>query len=512
MSKSSKYWEQRFAQLEAASHSYGVATYSEIEPAFDYAQREIQEKIEVWYGRVAKNNEISIQEARKMLSASELKEFHWDVKEYIRHGRENAVNGIWIKELENASAKFHISRLEALKVRTQQAIEVAFGNEGDTIDDMARKIYSDTYYHSIFEMQKGINLGFEIGQIDERKLQKIISKPWAADGKNFSDRIWQSKSQLVNEIHTELTRNCILGKAPDEAIKHISEKFNVSKSQAGRLVMTEEAYFHSAAQKDAFNELGIKEYEILATLDSHTSEICRSLDGKVFPMEEYSPGSTAPPFHPWCRTVTIPHFDDNYGGERAARDENGNTYYVPDNLTYKDWEKKYIKDAVSQKDIKSFNSIKATIGDEFLKTIEDYIKIKYNNNYDTYKKFKAYVSSVKNGELTPLADFDLYVKISQEIDKTIVGLQTSNGITITGKSNHCIARVIGSVEQRRNGVQVSDMLNALTKDKSEVLPIRISKNGKSQKFRNNVVEVTVNPDTGNIIQVNPVSKKRKKVE
>ena len=70
-----------------------------------------------------------------------------------------------------------------------------------------------------------------------------------------------------------------------------------SRYNAGRLVMTEEAYFSSAAQKDCFNELGVEQYEIVATLDSRTSEICRNLDGKVFPMKDYQAGVTAPPFH-----------------------------------------------------------------------------------------------------------------------------------------------------------------------------------------------------------------------
>lgn len=193
MAKSSDYWEKRFEQLENASNSYGLATYRDVEISFDKAQREINKEIESWYGRLAKNNEVSIQEARKMLSFSELKEFHWDVNEYIKYGQENAIDGRWIKELENASAKYHISRLEALKVRTQQAVEVAFGNELDAVDSMARKVFSDTYYHSIFEIQKGFNIGCEVGRIDEKILNKIIKKPWAADGKNFSDRIWQSK-------------------------------------------------------------------------------------------------------------------------------------------------------------------------------------------------------------------------------------------------------------------------------------------------------------------------------
>lgn len=340
--RTAEYWKKRFEALEAASNAYGQQTFRQIEPAFDKAQKEIQNQIETWYGRFARNNNITMQEAKKLLTTNELKEFRWDVKEYIKYGRENDLNQAWMKELENASARVHINRLEALKIRTQHAAEVAFGNELDCLDAMARKVFTENYYHTIYEVQKGFGIGWEIGQIDERKLETLISKPWAADGKNFSQRIWGQRSQLVNELHNQLTRTCILGKAPDDAINAISKKFNTTKSQAGRLVMTEQAYFHSVAQKDAFDELDVEEFEIVATLDSHTSEICQELDGKHFPMKDYEPGVTAPPFHVWCRSVTVPWFEDNFDGERAARDEDGNTYYVPDSMTYKDWKKSMV--------------------------------------------------------------------------------------------------------------------------------------------------------------------------
>ena len=226
-------------------------------------------------------------------------------------------------------------------------------------------------------------------------------------------------------------------------------------------------------------------------------------------MSEYEPGRTAPPFHCWCRSVTVPYFDDDFGeiGERAARDENGKTYYVPADMTYKEWEKKYVVDAVELQNKKLYQKYCSILGNKAPKTIDEFLKIKYNN--EEWNLFKAYSSSIKTGELTPLADFDLYKSISEQIDKRIVGLSTSNGIKITGKSNHSIARVIGSVEQRRDGVQISDVLNALTDSNAETLPIKNLKNGRSQKFRNGIVEVSVNPDTGNIIQVNPKHTKRK---
>lgn len=343
--KSSAYWQKRFSALENAQNQYGQNIFHQIEPAFDKAERQIQAQIEAWYARYASNNGITLAEARKQLSAAELKELQWDVQEYIKYGQENAMNQQWMKELENASARFHISRLEALKLRTQQSLEVVFGNELDSLDGMVKRLYQSGYYHTCFEVQKGFNIGWEIGQIDERKLQKVISKPWAADGKTFSDRVWQSKTTMVNELHQQMTRTIIQGKAPDEAIKsmtkYLQNKTKNAKYNAGRLVMTEQAFISSAAQKDAFNDLDVEEFEIVATLDSHTSDICREMDGKHFPMKDFQPGVTAPPFHVWCRSTTVPYFDDEWGrsGERAARGEDGKTYYVPADMTYPEWEK-----------------------------------------------------------------------------------------------------------------------------------------------------------------------------
>ena len=441
--KTSNYWKKRFEDLETASNSYGLDAFRKIEPAFDKAQRQIQGQIEAWYNRIANNNKITIEEARKLLNADELKEFKWDVKEYIKYGHENELNSIWMKELENASAKFHISRLEALKIRTQQAAEVAFGNELDVIDTMARKVYTENYYHSIFEIQKGFNIGWEIGQIDERKLEKLISRPWATDGMNFSNRVWNSKSQMVNELHQQLTRTCALGIAPDQAIKEMSKfvdkKFKNAKVQAGRLVMTEQAYFHSVSQKEAFDDLGVEEFEVVATLDSLTSEICQDMDGKHFPMKDYEPGITAPPFHPWCRSVTVPWFEDNFTGERAAKDEEGRTYYVPDNMTYKEWKKSMVDGEVINIDGVEYNRLKFKKGAEGQNAYKEYISeaLKKNNlskedhdelwksdggyiqNAQGYKDINNYMRGLQTGLSNPNCESTMDVLIDATTNNTL---------------------------------------------------------------------------------------------
>lgn len=340
-----EYWQKRFELLEHSQHDMGVQCYANIEKQYRQAQKTLEGQIAAWYQRFATNNGVTLSEAKRMLNAKELAELKWDVNQYIQYGEKNAISDTWAKQLENASARFHISRLEALKLQTQQTIEVLFGNQLDSIDSTMRDVYKSGYYHTVFELQKGSGVGWDFSTLDDRNISKVINKPWAADGKNFSERIWGNRQKLVNELHNTLTQNIILGKSPQKSIDEITKKMNTSRAGAGRLIMTEQAFFSSAAQKDCFVELDVEQFEIVATLDSRTSEICRGMDGKHFPMSEWKIGVTAPPFHVNCRSTTVPFFDDDFGAvsERAARDEaTGKTYYVPANMTYKQWEQAFV--------------------------------------------------------------------------------------------------------------------------------------------------------------------------
>lgn len=345
MKRDAKYWAERFKLIEQAEHNRGTAAVSDIEKQYREAQRQLEAKLDAWYRRFADNNQVSMTEAKKMLAGRDLKEFKWDVHEYIRYGEENALNGQWVKELENASARVHISRLEAMKIQMQQQVEVLFGGQLDSIDSAMRDIYLDGYYRTAYEVHKGVGFGWDFGTLDQRRIDKVINKPWAQDGRNFSDRVWSNKQKLVGELNTTLTQNIVLGQDPQKAIDVMAKRLNVSKNTAGRLVMTEQAAFCSAAQHDCFKDLDVDEYEIVATLDSHTSEICQEMDGKHFKMSEWETGITAPPFHVWCRSTTVPYFEDDFGepGERAARGADGKTYMVPANTTYKEWSKAFVQ-------------------------------------------------------------------------------------------------------------------------------------------------------------------------
>ncbi|HBF9862086.1 TPA: phage head morphogenesis protein, partial [Clostridioides difficile] len=146
--KHKDYWRKRFEQLEEAQNNKSVKYYLELEKQYKLAINSIEKDILAWYNRFAKNEGISLLEAKKLLNTRELEEFKWSVEEYIKYGKENAINQKWMKELENASARVHITRLEALKLQIQQQVEVLYGNELDGIDKLMRDIYTSGYYHT----------------------------------------------------------------------------------------------------------------------------------------------------------------------------------------------------------------------------------------------------------------------------------------------------------------------------------------------------------------------------
>lgn len=339
--RNAEYWRGRFSILEENAHKQSDQYLRNLEDMFMDAQRTVQADIERWYGRFATNNGINLTEARKLLTTGQLEEFHWTVEQYIKAGQQNNLSAEWLKKLENASAKFHVSRLEAIHLQIQQQIELLYGNQLDGVDSLLKQIVSDGYTHGAFTIQKGLGLGWDITALNQKKLETLLSKPWTTDGRTFSDRIWLKKRELVGTVHKELTQGLLRGDSPQKITDAIKNRFKVSRYQAGRLVHTETTYFNAISTKQVYQDLGVQSVEILETLDSHTCPLCQPLDGTVIPLAQYEPGVTVPPFHPNCRGTTCPHYND-MEGERAARNAEGKVYYVPANMTFTQWKKAFV--------------------------------------------------------------------------------------------------------------------------------------------------------------------------
>lgn len=344
LQRNADYWAQRMKNMEDALLDQSYSYVENLDAQFRAAEAEIERQMSAWYRRFAANNDITLADAKRLLNSDELAEFHWTVEEYIKHGEENALTGAWMKELENASARVHISRLDALKIQLQQQAELLYSNQLDYLDTVTRQAYAGSYYHTAYEIQKGLGVGWTMQAINENTIKKVLSRPWTTDGQTFRDRCWTNKQSLVNSVNTQLTQMIIRGEPPDKAISAIAKQFEVSRSKAGRLVMTESAYFSSAAQKDCFNALGVEHYQLVASFDRDTCELCGAINGKVFKLSDYQVGLTAPPFHPWCRCCTCPYYADMEGiGERWTRNPDGTTKKIPANTTFDEWRQSFVQ-------------------------------------------------------------------------------------------------------------------------------------------------------------------------
>ena len=339
-----KYWAERFEQLTEAELRKADDLNAEMVKEYRQTARDLNDDIQRWYARFATENKMSLAEARRVLNARELAEFRWTVDEYIKNAKKDGLTGEYTQRLRNASARVHIDRLEAIRYQMAQHIEKLAAKGNARLADVLRDIYPDAHLRTAYEVQK--KAGFDsFARIPEADVDRILKKPWVSDGLNFSDRIWRDKERLLSTLQGELTRGLIRGEPYVKIAQRIAGRMNVAMSAASRLVETEAAFFSSKGQMDAFRDLGVKEYEFVATLDSKTSEICREMDGKVLPLEECKPGITAPPLHCRCRSTICPYFDDEFteNETRAARDPKiGKTKQVESKLAYGEWKKKYV--------------------------------------------------------------------------------------------------------------------------------------------------------------------------
>jgi len=439
---SKKYWQDRFIEEEERLNKIAGDEFRRQQLEYERAIVRINKDIEVWYNRIAKNNDVSLAEAKKMLNDKELKEFKWTLDEYIKYGEENGIKKDWSRQLENASARVHIERLEAMKLQVRGEIEKLYNGRESGFESYLKNLYKDQYNRTAFQIAKGTGVGTNIYSLNDKLVNTVIKKPWAPDGKNFSDRIWEDKDKLINTLHTEMTQAFIRGDSLEKLADKIAEKMKVSKANASRLVYTESAAYSSRARLKSYQDLGVEKYEIVATLDNRTSDICQDMDGKVFDLKDYEVGVTANPFHVGCRTTTAPYFDD-MEGERAARNEaTGETEYVPANITYKDWKEKYI----------SKNPVEKTEKSGIIKEIRENSTI------------------LKNLELNKV-EFKKVEKLSRELEDYEIVMRLAGGDETNGSCSSVALAYVGN----RNGMDVLDF-----------------RGGKSQMFfsdRKNILEI-----------------------
>ena len=138
--------------------------------------------------------------------------------------------------------------------------------------------------------------------IDNSLVQQMINSIWVADGKSWSQRIWDNTERLAAELNEGLIHCVATGKKTTELKNILQERFGVSYSRADALVRTEMAHIQTEAAKKRYEDAGVLEVEVWAPKDERQCEVCGELHTKRYPAN----GPMPIPAHPRCRCCVLP--------------------------------------------------------------------------------------------------------------------------------------------------------------------------------------------------------------
>lgn len=334
-----RYWLNRTEKLFLEGEKDTFDVIKQMKTQYEEAVKKIEQQLLIFYGRYQSATGISMQELNRRLNKEELLDFKKNVIKLAEYAKEHKFDINYQKNIEALKYLTNISRLKELQTNINFEIEKLTNEIDNQINETLSSTYENGYYKTIFNAQQitGMSTAFTVLNLDA--IQKAISTPYMVE--NYSQVLWRNKESLLNILEKQIPQGIILGYNPKKVAQLASKKLDTNYKATARLVRTEYNLILNDATAEGYAQCDIDKYQLLATLDNRTSEICREMDGKVFELSRKAVGVNYPPFHPNCRTTTIAYFEpDEFDAPavRLAKDIDGNYYEVPANLTYKEWE------------------------------------------------------------------------------------------------------------------------------------------------------------------------------
>ena len=388
MSKLS-YWERR--QVEDTYRYFQEAedTADQISKVYLKASRYLSMKSDEVFERYQTKHRLSEAEARQLISTMQDKTSLDELLQKLRNGDESKKE--LLAKLEAPAYQARLERMRQLQNQLDLMMRTVYQQEKDISTNFYTDLSSEAYYRQIYNTQQRAGIAFSFGHLSAEVVDRVLHSKWS--GKNYSSRIWDNTQALAQNVKEELLINLVTGRTNRETAEVIANKFGQGAYNARRLIWTESSFVASEMNFKAYEECGIEMYRYLATLDLRTSAICRSLDGKVFPVKERKIGVNCNPMHPWCRSTTISQVDEEIlkRWPRSAIDpETGKEIKVPGDMTYEQWYEKYVagnpKAQLEEKKIKNMSSdrvqhkrYREILGDNIPKSFVKFQEMKYND-------------------------------------------------------------------------------------------------------------------------------------
>lgn len=307
---SSDYWQRREKEALKNRIEDEKEYQKRIDKIYERMIRESTNEINAFYAKYASKEGISISEAKKRVSSVDIAEYEKKAKRYVEAAeRDRQTKGKTDKnafyfsdkaneEMRLYNATMKINRLEMLKANI--GLELVKGHAE-----------LETFINGILKGRTEDELKRQAGILGKTVLSNNKKADAIVNGSfynaSFSERIWSNQALLKADLSKSLQSGLIRGKGARELARDLESRFNVSKSNAERLMITELARVQTEAQKQSFIRNGFEEYMFIT--NSGCCDICAAISGKHFKVKDMMPGENAPPTHPFCRCSTAAYED-----------------------------------------------------------------------------------------------------------------------------------------------------------------------------------------------------------
>ena len=334
--KYNNYWTKRAENTYLEGEKSALEVAKGLQLNYKRCIKEIENKINIFYGKYASENGMTLEEAKRYLDKGELKDFKAQIKDMLAMGKKENFNEAQLNEFKRLYNKAKITRLEELEANIKYEVEKLTNLTEEEVGDLLADSYEEGYYKTIFNSQQFAGFSSSFSALNNKAIERAISTKYL--GANYSSRIWQNEKNLMNTLEQEIPRGLTLGYNPRKLAKLTSDKLGTNYNNTVRLIRTEYGKILNDSTMAGYKASGIDRYQVLSALDSRTCDDCGELDNKIFKVSEGEVGINLPPFHPNCRCTTVPYFEPDEYDDLAEEAVNTKTNKkVPLNITYQEW-------------------------------------------------------------------------------------------------------------------------------------------------------------------------------
>lgn len=256
-----------------------------------------------WNDRMAASlNKVSSKNIKAI--EKQMKKYYGQTMNSVIDEFENTYN----KLLASVAADQQVTPADLYKLDKYWAMQGQLRHKLQALGDKKISLFSKIFELNFFEVYHSIDIegAVAFSTIDSAAAKHVMNQIWCADGKSWSQRIWDDVARLQQTLNDKLIECVVVGRKPTELKRQLQEQFGVSYRRADAVVRTEIAHIQTQAAQQRYTDYGIQEVEIWADEDERRCPECGKLHQK-----RYKVGAAVPlPAHPNCRCCIVPVVED----------------------------------------------------------------------------------------------------------------------------------------------------------------------------------------------------------